>query len=93
MWYDADYIVTLNFVQYQVMCRMVGPKIVGDVTLYSHLSDITCCHKAILSPTESSLDLFCSLIILLSKYALQIKMRICLISENHWNVNEDKNGG
>ena len=58
-------------------------KIVGDVTLFSHLSDITCCHRAILSPIESSLGLFQSLIILLSKYVLQIKMRICLISENY----------
>ena len=68
-------------------------KIVGDVTLCPHLSDITCCHRAILSPIESSLGLFCSLIILLSKYVLQIKIRICLISENYENVNEDKNGG
>ena len=58
-------------------------KIVGDITLFSHLSDITCCHKAILSPIESSLGLFNSLIILLSKNVLQIKMRICLISENY----------
>ena len=63
-----------------------GTKIVGDVTLFSHLSDITChacCQRAILSPIESSLGLFYSLIILLSKYVLQIKMRICLISENY----------
>ena len=58
-------------------------KIVGDVTLFSHLSDITCCHRAILSPIESSLGLFYNLIILLSKNVLQIKMRICLISENY----------
>ena len=58
-------------------------KIVGDVTLYSYLSDVTCCHRAILSSIESSLGLFYSLIILLAKYVLQIKMRICLISENH----------
>ena len=61
-------------------------KIVGDVTLYSHLSDITCCHRAILSPIESCLGSFYSLIILLSKYALQIKMRIYLISENHYST-------
>ena len=58
-------------------------KIVGDITLFSHLSDITCCHRAILTPIESSLGLFYSLIILLSKYVLQIKMRIYLISENY----------
>ena len=58
-----------------------GTQIVGGVTLYSHLSDITCCHKAILSQTESSLGLFCSLSILLSKYTLQIKMKMYLISE------------
>ena len=68
-------------------------KIVGDVTLFPHLSDITCCHRVILSPIESSLGLFCSLIILLSKYVLQIKIRICLINENYENANEDKNGG
>ena len=68
-------------------------KIVGDVKLFPHLSDITCCHRVILSPIESSLGLFCSLIILLSKYVLQIKIRICLISENYENANEDKNGG
>ena len=55
----------------------------GDVTLFSHLSDITCCHRAILTPIESSLGLFYNLIILLSKYVLQIKMRIYLISENY----------
>ena len=65
----------------------------GDVTLFSHLSDITCCHRAIPSPIVSSLGLFYRLIILLSKYVLQIKMRIRLISENYSNVNKDKNGG
>ena len=40
-------------------------------------------HRAILIPIESSLGLFYSLIILLSKYGLQIKMRIYLISENY----------
>ena len=65
----------------------------GEVTLFSHLSDITCCHRAILNPIESSLGLFNSLIILLSKNVLQIKLRICLISENYLNVNGDKNGG
>ena len=54
---------------------------------------ITCYHRAILSPIESRLGLFYSLIILLSKYVLQIKMRIYLITENYKNVNEDKNGG
>ena len=54
----------------------------GDVTLASSFSDLTCCHRAILSPIASSLDLFYSLIILLSKYVFQIKIRICLISEN-----------
>ena len=58
-------------------------KIVGDVTLCSHLSNITYCHRTILSPIELSLGLFYSLIILLSKYVLQIKIRICLISLNH----------
>ena len=58
-------------------------KIVGDVTLVSSFSDSTCCHRAILSPIASSLDLFYSLIILLSKYVFQIKIRICLISENY----------
>ena len=58
-------------------------KIVGDVTLASSFSDSTCHHRAILSPIASSLDLFYGLIILLSKYVFQIKIRICLISENY----------
>ena len=47
-------------------------KIVGDVTLYSFLSDITYCHRAILSPIESSLGLFSSFIILLSKICFKL---------------------
>ena len=66
------------------MRRMVGQQNSGRrSTLYSHLSDITCCHRAILSPIESSLGLF---IACLFYYVLKIKMRICLISENHQNV-------
>ena len=61
------------------MCRMVGHQNSGRHNTL--LSSITCCHRAILSSIESSLGLFYSLIILLSKYVLQIKMRICLTSE------------